>query len=401
MTNCTMQTLTQKVEIKKQISEKIINTTGILIIGILLFSCASKSNTSLEKMIQERDSLKAEHEKINLRIQELNDAIALIDTSKSSSYTSVKTQLIIPETFEHYIEVQGNLQSDKNITLNAEVPGIIKNITINEGDYVTKGQTLALIDAEIIRKNLEEVKTSYALSKTLFEKQESLWKQKIGSEVQYLQAKTQKESLEQRVEALQAQLDKTVIKAPFDGVIDQIFTREGEIANGMLPLMRIVNISTVYVSADVPENYILNVKRGSEAKLEFPSLNEVINTKVTQVASYINPGNRTFKVRFDIPNQNEILKPNLISVVKINDLKIDSSIVISNDIIQQDAKGNKFVFVIDTEGNNKKVQKKQIVLGEMYNNNVRIKEGLSFGDEVVILGGNTVRAGELVQIKNN
>lgn len=396
-----MQILIRKVKNNKQTHKTRTRATGILIIGSLLFSCAGKSDTSLEKMIQERDSLKAEHEKINLRIQELNDAIALVDTSKSLSYTSVKTQLIVPQTFVHYIEVQGNLQSDKNITLNAEVPGIIKNITVNEGDYVTKGQTLALIDAEVIRKNLEEVKTSYALSKTLFEKQESLWKQKIGSEVQYLQAKTQKESLEQRVEALQAQLDKTVIKAPFDGVIDQIFTREGEIANGMLPVMRIVNISTVYVSADVPENYILNVKKGSEAKLEFPSLNLVINTKVTQVGNYINPGNRTFKVRFDIPNQNEMLKPNLISVVKINDLKIDSGIVISNDIIQQDAKGKKFVFTVYSEGNNKKVQKKYITPGEMYNNNVRIKEGLSFGDEVVILGGNTVRAGELVQIKNN
>jgi RND family efflux transporter MFP subunit len=389
-------------KLKRSISSRsILYSANVGLIALLLFSCGGKVDTSLDKMINERDSLKNENEKIAQKIQELDAAIAAADTSNIRGLTTVKTQLVVPETFEHFIEVQGNLQSDKNITLNAEVPGIIKSITVNEGDRVLKGQTLAIIDSEIIKKNLEEVKTSYNLAKTLFEKQESLWKQKIGSEVQYLQSKSQKESLEQRLEALQVQYEKTIIKSPFDGIVDQVFSREGEIANGMSPLLRIVNITNVYVSADVPENYILNVKKGSQTLLEFPSLNEVIETKVTHVAQYINPANRTFRVRFDIPNAKEILKPNLISVVKIKDIELDSSIVISNDIIQQDAKGKKFVYVVVANGSNKVVHKKDIITGEMYGNKVLIKEGILFGDEIVVLGGQSIRDGILVQIKNN
>ncbi len=393
---------TNNIKNKKRIANRsILYTANAGLLALLLFSCGGKVDTTLDRMIYERDSLKSENEKIANRIQELDAAIAAADTSDIRGLATVKTQLAVPEIFEHFIEIQGNLQSDKNITLNAEVPGIIKSIAVNEGDRVSKGQTLAIIDSEIIRKNIEEVKTSYNLSKTLFEKQESLWKQKIGSEVQYLQSKSQKESLEQRLEALQAQYDKTIIKAPFDGIVDQVFSREGEIANGMLPILRIVNIATVYVSADVPENYILNVKKGSHTLLEFPSLNEVIETKVSHIAQYINPANRTFRVRFDILNSKETLKPNLISVVKIKDIELDSSIVISNDIIQQDAKGNKFVYVVATEGSNKVAHKKNIIIGEMYGNRVHIKEGLLFGDEIVVVGGQSIRDGILVQVKNN
>lgn len=375
----------------------------ILSIALLsLLACTHNTTPSeLSSLLRERDSLQSLYEEIGSRIAALNADIAKADASVGARLTTVTTTILQTQKFARYIEVQGSLQSDKAIMLHAEMPGMVSSIPVKEGDVVNSGQILLLIDSDILRKNLQEAETAYELSLTLFEKQESLWKQQIGSEVQYLQAKTQKESMEKRIGGLKAQLEKATVRAPFSGVIEQIFAREGEMASGMLPLIRLVNNAEMYVNADVSEKYLPNIKKGSKAMLTFNSINDTIRATVSQTGQYINPGNRTFRVRFEIQDPHPLLKPNLIAIVKVKDTEIDSALVIDNNLIQYDAQGNRFVYILEKNKHENTAKKQLIKVAEVYDGKALITEGLRVGDELLVLGAQAVKDGELVNVNNN
>jgi membrane fusion protein (multidrug efflux system) len=318
---------------------------SILIIG---FSCGGgEANPEIEKLIQKRDSLKALHADIGKALSEVENQIAKLDTSIERRYVYVTLSDIEKSAFEHSFQVHGNVEADASMSLYPEMPGNIKKVYVNEGQSVTSGQVLAELDLSVLYNQREEIKTSYELAKQIFEKQEKLWKDKIGSEVQYLEAKTRKESLESTLAAIDANIKKGKIIAPVNGTVDEIFMNGGELANPALPVIRLVNANNVYIKADVSEEYTGIIEKGTKVKVEIPSVGFSIDTVVSHVSQFINPNNRSFKVRVDLENKKQKLKPNLLAILSITDLSTKSDFVVPSKAVQQDIKGNNYVFIAD------------------------------------------------------
>lgn len=371
--------------------------TLLFLIVLIIISCSKKeeSASELTGLVSQRDSLKAIASEINSKIADLEGRISLLDTSQQKHVILVTTKIVQPGIFEHYFESQASVESDKSVNINAEIPSMIKQIAVSAGQQVSQGQTLVILDTGIIRKNIEEVKTGYDLAKTMFQKQESLWNQKIGSEMQYLEAKNRKESLEQKLSTLNAQLEKSTITAPFSGIVDEIFVKQGEIASPMLPLIRLVNLDDIYLKSDVSEDYIGKVKNGTLAVAEFPSLGLTLDGKVSFTGNFINPNNRTFRINVQVQNPGGILKPNQLANIRIQDFEKDSVIAVPSEVILQDAQNNEYVFVV--ERNSEAIAKKKIVkTGLSYNNETMVVSGLSPGEEIILEGARNVRDGEKV-----
>lgn len=371
-----------------------------LFAATIIFSCGEKTkdNSDIAGLQAERDSLKMLQKEITARISDLETRIAQLDSSAAKHLILVTSRKIEPRAFEHFFEVQASVESDKSVNINAEIPATVKQISVIAGQQVSQGQTLIILDTDILRKNIEEVKTGYDLAKTVFQKQESLWGQKIGSEMQYLEAKNRKESLEQKLNTLNAQLEKSTITAPFSGIVDEIFVKQGEIASPMLPLVRLVNLDDVYLKSDVSEDYLGKVKNGTLAVSEFPSLGLTLDGSVSFVGNYINPNNRTFRINISVRNPEGMLKPNLLANVRIRDFKKDSAITVPSEVILQDAQNNEYVFVVERNGT--PVARKKIVqAGSSYNNETMIISGLEPNEEIVLEGARNVRDGEQVEVR--
>lgn len=370
----------------------------LLIGATVVFSCgknATNEKSDVTQLKHERDSLIAVQQDIASRIAGLETRIALLDTTMERRVTLITSKKIEAEKFEHFFEVQASVESDKSVNINAEIPSVVKQIPVTAGQQVAQGQTLVILDTEVIRKNIEEVKTAYDLAKTIFQKQEALWSQKIGSEMQYLEAKNRKESLETRLSALNAQLEKSTVTAPFSGVVDEIFVKQGEVASPMLPLVRLVNLDHIYLKSDVSEDYLGKVKNGTLAIAEFPSLGLTLEGKVNFVGNFINPNNRTFRIHVEIPGSGDVLKPNLLANIRIVDFAKDSAIAVPSEVILQDAQNNEYVFVVDRNGA-EKAKKKIVQTGLSYNNKTLVKSGLDAGEEIILEGARNVREGEEV-----
>ena len=375
----------------------------ILVITIAALSILAACNNNsapdqgeLSKLMHEKDSLNQEMEKISTRLEELNGQIAMVDTTKKLLIVTTNT---VPITkFEHYFEVQGNIEADKNAVLFPEASGAIKKITVSEGQKVQKGQVLMELDASVVRSNIKEAETAYDLANTTYEKQSRLWKDNIGSEIQYLQAKTNKESAEARLASLRAQLDKLTIEAPFNGIVDEIFPKLGELASPQLPVVRIVNLDEVYVKSEVSEAYINRISQGTEVKIKLPDTKELVSSSIDLIGNYINPNNRTFKIRVGVENTVGNLKPNLLTKVMIKDYERDSSVVLPERIIQQTPAGEDFIYLVERKNNSVYVRKKAIKTGLSYQNMVVVKEGLQGGEEFIERGSRSVKDGQRVEI---
>ena len=363
---------------------------------LFIFSCGSKKESSgLDQLIHTRDSLKVIYTDVSKQLRELDNQILALDTSLNSRAVKVITQTLEPQSFEHYFEVQGVVQTDQNVMVTPEFNGTIKQVKVKIGQPVKEGTILAIIDTEVIQKNINELKTALDLAKTLYEKQEKLWNQKIGSEIQYLEAKNRKESLENKMAVLKAQMEKAIITAPFTGIVDEVFQKEGEMATPMMPLLRIVNIENLYIEADISEDYLVKVKPNVKVMVEFPSLSMSLESAVSRIGQNINPGNRTFKVQLDIKNPEGILKPNLIAKVHIRDLSVDSALIAPSSIIQQDAQGKEFVFVVDESSQT--AVKTEIESGLSYKNKTQIVKGLQAGKQLILKGARGIKDGQIIQ----
>jgi RND family efflux transporter MFP subunit len=276
--------------------------------------------------------------------------------------------------------------------------GQIKRVLVSEGERVAAGQTLIELDNSVMRSSLDEVKKSLSLATTLFEKQERLWKQGIGSEVQYLQAKTNKESLEQRIQTVQNQLAMTRVKAPFAGTVDEMNAKEGEFAAPGMALGRLISSGKASVTADIPESYANVVGKGQKVDLFFPSINKSLEARVTQVSDYINPDNRTYKVYVNLPASAEY-KPNMLAKVQVRDYEADQALSVPAALVQQDMAGNNYVFVwkLVKDGIGL-VEKRAVEVGKNNGERVEIKSGLTLGETLVNKGARTVREGQSVKV---
>jgi len=369
----------------------------ILIIATLFTACNDKVNTSLNlaELTSKRNILKKQLDSINKELKVTEAAIAKLDTTKKLLIVTTLNPKL--QDFRHYINVQGTVKADKSIELHPEMGGTITRIFVSEGQKVRKGQTLAQFDASVINSNIAQVQTQLNLATTTFERQERLWKQKIGSEMQYLQAKANRESLESNLKSLQSQARKMKVVAPFSGTIDEVFAKTGELASPQMPFLRIINLNKVYIESDITETYLKDIKKGTEVLVSFPSLDKELSSKISQVGSFINPNNRSFKTRVDISNKDNQLKANLLADIKINDFKVNG-IVLPSYILQKDSNGNSFVYTIKSENDTHLVVKTTVSVAKEYNDQTYISEGLTVNDLIIDKGARLVKSNDEVKI---
>lgn len=345
---------------------------------LVVASCGPKNELEAKK--EELETKKKEAAAIRTSIETLEKEIAELDPEFArENRKSILVSTIEPKVgqFDHYIEVTGSVLSKKNVSISGEVSGRIQEINAVEGMQVKAGQVLARVDSESIQRNIEEVEKQMELANTIFEKQERLWNQQIGTEIQYLEAKNRKESLEKNLASLKTQESRTLIRAPFSGTVETVTIRIGELVQPGTPLFQFVGDSDLFIEADISERYIGVVNKGDSVDISFPSINEKLKTKVSAVGSIINSNNRTFKVEVFLPRMEKV-KPNMISVLKIKDYENESAVTVPNYLIMQDTKGD-YVFVVK-DG---KSEKRYIKRGKTYQEETEIAEGLD-GREVLV-----------------
>lgn len=375
---------------------------------VFIISCSQKDAKSVDAVIESGnlEAMKAKKEKVLASydsiagvLGKLDDAIALKDTLKR--FPLVTTITINDTLFEHFIDVQGNVETSQNILIYPEYQGLLTRVYVKEGQRVTKGQLLAKIDDGGLSSQVSQMETQYELARTTFERQERLWNQKIGSEIQYLQAKSNMEAMQSSVNQMKSQLGRTAVHAPFSGEIDKIITEQGQVvAPGAQALMRIVNLSNMYVKASVPENYISTIVKGSKVNVAFPALNKKVKGTIRNVGNFINPNNRTFEVEIDVPNKDKMIKPNLMAKLEINNYSNESAKMIPGNVIQENSKGEKYVFVLSEVNNDEaKVTRKLIETGEKYKGRIEVLSGLQAGETIVSAGALTLNDGATVKIK--
>ncbi len=380
----------------------------LLITLITLASCGG-DNKSVDAVIGSKDmvAVKAKRAELNKQQRKLKADIdklnAFIDENENKDRPVLITAEVIKDSiFKHYVEVQGNVETDQNVVLNAEYSGVLTNVYVKEGQRVSKGQRLARIDDGGMGSQVAQQEAQLALAKTTFERQEKLWNQKIGSEIQFLQAKTNYESAKNATQQMRSQLGKTVVTAPFSGVVDEIISDPGLVViTGQTPIIRLVNLSDMYVKASIPETYLKNIKKGTQVKVNLASINEEFTGTVRQVSNYINPNNRSFDIQVEIPNKDGLVKPNLIATVKVNDYSSENAITVPENILQENAEGETIAYLYKPMNDSVGVAKRVIlVTGLSYENHTEIKSGLKKGDTIIKEGAKTLRDGQKVTIKN-
>lgn len=375
-------------------SMKSIFFIGLLSLGMSCNTAATEPKSLTDLKIK-KTALQDQLNEISNELKSVESAISTLDTLKRlMTVTSFKAE---EKEFNHYIEVQGVVKADKTIGLRAEMGGTITAILIKQGQRVSKGQILATLESSVIDNSILQLTTQLNLATTTYERQARLWDQKIGSEIQFLQSKAQKEGLENSLNSLKAQARKMKIIAPFSGIIDQVFAKTGELISPQTPFLRLVNLDDVYIESEITETYLKAITKGTKALVHFNSINTTIEASITQVGNFINPNNRSFKTRIDIKNTNNDLKANLLANIKINDFNA-SGIVIPSKFIQQDRNGNTFVYVLEAEENTLKVVKTYVKEANSYNNFSYISEGLDSKSNLVGKGARLVENGEIVKL---
>jgi len=376
--------------------KKIFILIAIITVSI---SCGEEpqQNSSLQELNNQKINLVNQIDSLSKELKTVEGQLTLLDPTKRLPV--VTTLPVKNDIFKHYIEIQGVVQADKNIGIIPEMGGTVTRILVKEGQRVSAGQTLIQLDDVVIKNSIAELNTQLSLAKTTFDRQERLWEQKIGSEMQYLQAKAQLESLQNNLASLNTQANKMRVTAPFKGIVDEIFPKKGELVGPQMPVVRLMNLDNVYVEADVTESYLPVVKIGTEAVLNFSSINKEVVSTISQIGNFINPDNRSFKTRINIKNSDHTIKPNLLADLKILDYKKEGLIIPSN-LVQQDQNGNDYVFTLQSEDNEKSVVKKLITIEKSYNQEVFVSEGLAETDELINEGARLVKAGDIVKINN-
>jgi RND family efflux transporter MFP subunit len=267
---------------------------------------------------------------------------------------------------------------------------------------VKKGQVLARIDDGGLSQQLAQLKIQAELSKTTFERQQRLWDQKIGSEMQYLQAKSNYESQTQAIAQLEQQVAKTVVTAPFSGTIDDVMSEQGSVVMpGQTPLMRIVSLDNMYIVTDVPEKYVSNIERNKKVLVDFPILNKQMESKIRQVGDFIDPNNRTFKVEITVPNNDSSIKPNLTAKLSINDYSNPEALLIPQSVISENASGEQYIYIVkDKVGDDAIAEKITIQTGLTQGDVIEVLAGLESGTEIIMEGARSVNDGQKVRIIN-
>lgn len=368
----------------------------LTLLSLVVFSCGKKEETqTIEQLIDAKNvkELQAKKAVIQADLTKIEEALAKLEVKNEEMLVAVLT--VKDTTFNHYLEIQGSVNTKENILVQPEFSGALTQLYVKAGQRVSKGQLLAKVDDAGMSQQLESLENQYALAKTSFERQKNLWTQKIGSEIQFLQAQTQMISAQKGVAQMRAQLAKTVVRAPFSGTIDEVFVEKGQVvAPNPQGLMRIVNLGNMYVSTTVPETYIGKLKIGTEVAVFLTSLGKTYQGKVRQIGNFINPNNRSFSIEVSVPNPENLLRPNQVAKLKIIDYVNKNTLVVPTNVIQEDGEGNQFVFTVANSNGKTGTAKKVIVTtGKSSDNVTEILSGLATNDIIVTEGVNSISEG--------
>lgn len=373
---------------------RIYSTAIVLMLAIFLAACSA---TTPEDDKQGRlNKLKEEQTVLNEKIQKLEAEIAaenpVVNKVRSKA---VSVSVLATRVFDHYVQTQGKVESENNILVSAKTMGVVTNVYVTEGQSVRKGQVIAQLDNSVIQRNIEGMKSQLELATSVFERQKNLWDQKIGTEVQYLQARTSMESLEKQLASLQEQNEMTRIKSPISGTVDQVVVKIGENISPGMPAARIVNSAELKIVADVSEAYVTNIKKGNKVLVHIPELKEEIEAKITFVGRTIDPLSRTFRVDVKMPSL-ENLRPNMTGVIKVIFHTEPTAITVPVNVVQE-VNGEKVVYVAEDDGNQTVARKKVVKVGGVYNNLAQV-QGLDEGDSIITVGYQGLNDGDVVKI---
>ena len=375
----------------------------------LLVSCQSADESTVDQLLQSGDeqairekraALSQERNAIDATIDQLDQALAKMNTNTSLPLVAaIQAQ---PALFEHFVSLQGSVKTLQNVLVYPEMPAILKSIAVRKGQRVRKNDLLALLDDGGLAAQFEQAKSQLALAKTVFERQERLWKQEIGSEIQYLQAKTNFESAQSAVAALEMQYNKSFVRAPFDGLVDQVFKEPGVfVSPGQgAELFRIVNLDEVYLEVDVPESHVATVKKGTKALVYLGALATEIEAEVSQRSNVINPSNRSFKIEVALPNKEGAIKPNLTATVQLNDYSKEAAILVLQSIVSENAEGQQYCFVLRQEGDTYFAERRIVQTGKTQGDFIEVLDGITPGELLITEGAKKVTDGQQVQYIN-
>jgi len=379
----------------------------LIVLSLIIASCGGNKNESVDSLIAEgniealkekRSALNEEQRTAAMQVKKIDSVLELKSGNKNLPLVST---IVVKDTlFNHYLELQGSVETKQNIVISSEYNGLLERIYVKEGQRVNKGQLLAKIDDGGISQQLAQMETQLALAKTTFERRQRLWEQNIGSEIEYLQAKAQYEGQQNSVAQMRSQVGKTTIRAPFTGTIEDVIAEQGTVvASGQTQIMRLVSLEDMYIEAEIPEDYLTSVSENTPVTINFPILNKTVDSKVRQASNYISPSNRTFRIEVAVPNKDKSIKPNLTARLKINDYTSEKALLIPLSVISENADGEQYVYI--AEGEDTPVAKRQIIeTGRSQGQNIEVLSGLSNGDFVIKEGARTVKEGQELQIKN-
>lgn len=370
-----------------------------ILMSTLMFGCNTVESPDdiREKLSELKDK------QLNLR-HEINDLEEKLKATEGGETTDgaipVLVKELINEPFSHFIFINGKVELLEEAQVSPETNGQIKTIHINKGQYVNKGDVLVSLNTSMIENNVAEVRSSLELSTKIFQKQKDLWEQNIGSEIQYLEAKNAKESLEHRLKSLEAQLDMSIIKAPFSGIVDNIFQKEGELASPGMPVLYMANLQKLKITADVSESLLPKIKLGDTVVVNFPTYKDIkISAPIHRIGNLIDQNTRTIPIELRINNIDNLIKPNQMAKMKIRDFYAKRAFVVPSLVVKQDSRGD-FLFVVDKDEDNRDIAIKQYVeSGLSYDDNTMIKKGLDKEQMIIVSGFNQVGTGSLIDIK--
>ena len=387
------------------------NTYLLILITVFLNSCSNKKQLSLEEVLVTNDvellksrksEIDAKLEELSLDLDQLNNKLSILNKDRNTPLiTTITTS---EQKFNHFIELQGNVKTKQNVLVYPEMPGILNKVYVKEGQKVIKDEILATIDDGGLSQQLLLLKSNEQLAKTTFERQKRLLDQQIGSEIQYLQAKTSYNSQKNATRQLKKQLGKFTIRAPFSGIIDNVFKEKGTVvAPGPgAEIFRIINLSNMYIETDVPESYISSIKKNKMVEVNFPILGRSYDTSIRQVGNFINPSNRTFRIEVGIPNLDGEIKPNLTAKLRLNDYSNSNAILIPQSIISENAKGQQFIYVVKDNKEKNQVYAERLVIetGKTNGDFIEVTKNLDANVEVILEGARSVNNGQVVKVIN-
>ena len=368
----------------------------------LLAACGGSTDTTADVQAKrtERDSLKAEREKINAAIAEVEAWLGKNDPELARTLPSVTTFALAPREFAHYTEVHGSVKADENALLFSSTGGEVRRVLVKPGQSVRKGQPIVDIDLDALRQNIEQARSSVELSRTVYERQAKLWEQKIGSEVQFLEARTRKETSEAQLAGLQDQLRSAQVIAPFDGVVDEVFPNVGDMANPMQPVARVVSLGKASIECDVAEDLLNKVKVGDPVQVVLPESGETTEARIDQIGQYINPNNRTFKITVRMANGSQ-LRPNQLANVRIRDEEAKDALVMPARLVMENSAGESYVYVLDQKDGTARSRKVMVKVLSAQSGELLIERsaaGLQGGETLIDQGSRLVVDKQEVQV---